>query len=61
MAASTTPRPSSTQRWPGVSARSSRHGRRQAANTTAALAIRSQATPSTLTWANSSTANDGPR
>ena len=38
-----------------------RHGRRQSANTTAAAAIRSQATPRTSTRAKSSTAKAGPR
>jgi hypothetical protein len=38
-----------------------RHGRRQMAKITAAEAIRSHATPSTGTRANSRTANDGPR
>ena len=38
-----------------------RQGRRQAAKMSAAEAIRSHATPSTCTRANSSTANDGPR
>jgi hypothetical protein len=61
MAASTAPRAASTHFWLAVSCGQSRHGRRQAANTTAALAIRSQATPSTLTRANSRTASDGPR
>ena len=61
MAASTAPRPSSTRRWAAVSRRHSRHGRRQAAKTTAALAIRSHTTPGTLTRANNSTASDGPR
>ena len=51
----------STHRWRALNRAISRHGRRQTAKTTAALAIRSQATPSTLTCANSSTANDGPR
>jgi hypothetical protein len=36
-------------------------GRRHSANTIAALAIRSQATPSGSIAANSSTAKDGPR
>ena len=38
-----------------------RQGRRQSANTRAAEAIRSHATPSTSTRAKSRTANDGPR
>ena len=38
-----------------------RHGRRHTPKTTAALAMRSQATPSGATRANSSTAKDGPR
>jgi hypothetical protein len=38
-----------------------RHGRRHIANTTAAVTIRSQATPSGLIAAKSSTANAGPR
>ncbi len=42
-------------------AREARHGRRQSAKISAAEAIRSQATPSTSTRANSSTANAGPR
>jgi hypothetical protein len=38
-----------------------RHGRRQRAKISAAETIRSQATPSGWTRANSRTANDGPR
>ena len=38
-----------------------RHGRRHSAKTSAAVAIRSHATPSTPTRANSSTAKAGPR
>jgi hypothetical protein len=38
-----------------------RHGRRQIAKIRAAEAIRSQATPSTSTRANKSTAKEGPR
>ena len=37
------------------------HGRRQTATTTAAETLRSKATPSTSTWVNGSTANDGSR
>jgi hypothetical protein len=49
------------QRSPTLRRPMSRQGRRQSVNTTAALATRSQATPSTSTRANSSTASDGPR
>jgi hypothetical protein len=55
MAASVAPRASVS------GSRTSRHGRRHTANTTAAAAIRSQATPSAPMCANSSTASDGPR
>jgi len=46
------------RRSPAISIR---QGRRQIAKIAAAEAIRSQATPSTPTWANSKTAKDGPR
>ena len=59
--ASTAPRASSVRRLPRPSGRQRRHGRRQSANTAAALATRSHATPSTSSRANSSTASDGPR
>ena len=46
---------------PAPSSANKRHGRFQHANTTAALAIRSHATPNTSTLANRSTAKAGPR
>jgi hypothetical protein len=61
MVASTTPSATSTHRCRRSSRRTIRQGRRHAANTNAAVTIRSQATPSTLTRVNSSTASDGPR
>ena len=48
-------------RLPGARRRLIRQGLRQSAKITAAEAIRSHATPSTWTRANSNTANDGPR
>ena len=51
-----------TSRRPAASsAANARHGRRQSAKTSAALAIRSHATPSGSTSANRSTAKAGPR
>ena len=61
MSASTVPQAISTRRPSRSSAAKVRHGRRHAAKISAAEAIRSQATPSTSTRANSSTANAGPR
>ena len=59
--ASTAPQAISTRRPSRSSAANARHGLRQTAKISAAEAIRSQATPSTSTRANSSTANAGPR
>jgi hypothetical protein len=61
MAANTAPSASRTHRGRALNGAASRRGVRQIATTTAALAMRNQATPSPLTWANSSTAKDGPR
>jgi hypothetical protein len=58
MTTSTKP-PAATSRPAGPD--SARRGRRHAAITTAAEAIRSHATPRGSTRANSSTANEGPR
>ena len=61
IAASTTPSPSRMRRCDQVIALINRQGRRQQAKTTAAAAMRSQATPSTSIWANNNTASEGPR
>jgi hypothetical protein len=50
-----------TRRVPGSAAKTARQGRRQAHRMTAALTIRSQATPSGSTRVKSRTANAGPR
>ena len=59
--ASTAPQATSRRLPSRSSAANARHGFRHAAKISAADAIRSQATPSTSTRANSSTANAGPR
>ena len=59
--ANTPPRATINARDEAGHARNAFHGRRQAANTSAAKKMRSHATPATGTRANSSTANDGPR
>ena len=59
--ASTAPQPTSSRLLSRSSAANVRHGRRHSAKIAAAVAIRSHATPSTSTRANSRTANDGPR
>lgn len=61
MAASVRPNASMSRRCDQVMPGTMRHGRRHAANTAAAVTIRSQATPSGLSAVNSSTANAGPR
>ena len=61
MAASTKPNATTIRFSAAPSSANKRHGRFQKANITAALAIRSQATPNTLTLANRSTAKAGPR
>ena len=61
MPANTAPRLATSMRVPASAPRRRRQGRRQAAKTRAAEAIRIQATPSTSTRAKSSTANEGPR
>ena len=61
MTASTAPQLTSSRRPERSSFANARQGRRQSANTTAAEAIRSHATPSTSTRAKSRTANAGPR
>src|SRR5256885_1261702 len=59
--ARTAPQPASRRRPSRSSPRTRRQGRRHAAKTSAAAAIRSQATPSTSTRANNSTATAGYR
>ena len=61
MAARVSPKASRSRRHGQGIAATNRHGRRHAANTTAAVTTRSQATPSGAIWANSNTANAGPR
>jgi hypothetical protein len=55
--------PSNTRRRSvgAVAAWKTRQGLVHRANTAAALAMRNQATPSTPTWGNRSTAKEGPR
>ena len=61
MAASTPPSATTSRRSSRPAARQTVHGGRNIASTSAAEAIRSQATPMASRWAKRSTANDGPR